>query len=298
MSLHPTSYITTSSNLTTKLKPMDVLEYFICSGMVYIGLRDWENALQCLENAITYPSKDGFVSKIMVEAYKKWILVGVILDGGPRPLPKSTSSSAAKQYHILAKPYETVALLFETATASRLKAEVDAGVRVWQSDFNTGLLLHVLAAYQQFQIKSLANVYSKISIPEVLSQTTSAETGNKLPSVQAAESLIQGMITNGSLYATMGSAPNSPSVLTFASPGPVLSEADMQRELAASTKRIHALTKEIKQTDRMLTHDKEYIKYVQKQKKSAKSGGGDHGISGTDMDWNAGDDEDLMAPMY
>jgi COP9 signalosome complex subunit 3 len=74
----------------------------------------------------------------------------------------------------------------------------------------------------------------------------------------------------------------------------------MQNELAAATERIHALTKEIKQTDRMLTHDKDYIKYVQKQKKIAKQGtSGDQGISGADMEWgDAIEDEDIMGSLY
>jgi len=104
------------------------------------------------------------------------------------------------------------------------------------------------------------------------------------------------MIAQGELHATMSSSPNGPSILTFSTSGPVLSEAQIQRELAASTERIQALTKEIKQTDRMLTNDKEYIKFVQKQRKNAKQGSGDQGIAVMDMDYNdAIEDEDIMA---
>jgi COP9 signalosome complex subunit 3 len=46
----------------------------------------------------------------------------------------------------------------------------------------------------------------------------------------------------------------------------------------------------------MLTHDKEYIKFVQKQRKNAKQGSGDQGIAVMDMDYNdAIEDEDIMA---
>jgi COP9 signalosome complex subunit 3 len=50
----------------------------------------------------------------------------------------------------------------------------------------------------------------------------------------------------------------------------------------------------------MLTHDKDYIKDIQKQKKNARQGGlGDQGISGADMDWGDGvDDEDIMGSLY
>ncbi|KAG4423074.1 hypothetical protein IFR04_003850 [Cadophora malorum] len=293
MTLSPAAFITPATKLNVKLKYPEILEYFLYSGMAHIGLRDWENALHCLESAVTYPTKDSSPSKIMVEAYKKWILVGLLMEGKLLPLPKSTSSGPSKNYHTLAKPYETLAQIFENGTASRLKSEADAGVQWWRNDSNTGLILQVLAAYQQFQIRQLANVYSKISIPEVVSLTTSAETGYKLATPQAGEALVQAMIQRGELHATLSGPPTGPPILTFSPSGTALTEPQMQRELAASTARIQALTKEIKQTDRMLTHDTQYIKFVVKQKKN-KSNTED----GPMQEWNElAEDEDIMS-MY
>ena len=295
MSLPPSSYVTPELNQTFKLKSPEVLGYFLWSGLVYIGLRRWERALDCLESALTYPIKDGAVSLIMVEAYKKWVLVGLLLEGRPLPLPKSVHAQASKAFHTIGKPYDTLAQIFENGTAARLKAEADYGDRVWESDFNTGLVLHVLAAYQKFQIRSLGNIYSRISIPEVHNQTMSAESGKHLPSVQAAESLIEDMILDGLLHATLSRPSDGPAILTFSATGPSLPEDQMQQALAEATERIQSLAQEVKQTDRMLTYDKEYIKHAQKLKKNAKNGvAGDQGIAGTDLDWN-GEEEELMA---
>jgi COP9 signalosome complex subunit 3 len=289
------AYITPGSGLTSKLKYQEVLEYFIFSATVFIGLRNWEMASDCLENVICYPVKENGVSKIMVEAYKKWVLVNLMLEGKPINLPSTTNNNAAKIYHIVAKPYDAIATLFESASAARLKAEADFGQSVWRDDGNSGLVLHVLAAYQKFQIRNLTNIYSKISIPEVINLTTSAETGNRLPSPQAAETLVENMIAEGSLHAILSRSPNQPAVLTFTN-GSVLSEAEAQKELTGSMDFLHALTQEIKETDRRLTHEKEYIKYVQKQKKNAGYNlrDGANGSSGMDMDWNDIEDEDLM----
>jgi COP9 signalosome complex subunit 3 len=291
--LPPAAYITPESKLTAKLKYQDVLEYFLYSGMIYIGMRRWESALECLENAVTYPTKD--VSKIMVEAYKKWVLVGLLLEGRLLQLPRYTGISASKAFHTLGKPYESVAQIFETGTASRLKSEVEAGQKIWQDDCNTGLILSILAGYQKFQIRNLAGVYTKISIPEVNHLTTSAETGSKLQSPLLAEQLVRGMIAEGSLDATLSNPPSGPAILTFMPSGPKLSESQMEGELLASKERIQALTAEIKRTDHMLTYDKEYLKHIQKQKKSAKNGVVDQAIAGPDMDWNSLEDEDIMA---
>jgi len=293
----PSTYITPEAGFTRKLKYQEVLEYFLCRGMIYIGLRQWKKALQSLEDAVTFPTKEGAVSKIMIDAYKKWVLVGLLLEGKPLTLPKITNSNAAKTFHIIARPYESVAQIFETGTAARLKAEIDAGNSVWHNDCNMGLILHVLAAYQKNQIRCLANVYTKMSIQEVHNNTTSAETGARLPNVQATETLVRSMISDGTLHATLNNQ-----VLSFSATGPVLSEAQFQSELAASTVQVKALTDEIKNTDHMLTHEKDYIAWCKKQMKRQLLNKGlpsavDMGIAGTGMDWeDNGDDEDLMAP--
>jgi COP9 signalosome complex subunit 3 len=292
MRLPPVAFVTTETKLTTKVKYQDVLEYFLYSGMVYMGLRRWENSLECLENAVTYPSKE--VSRIMVEAYKKWVLVGLLLEGKLLQLPKYTSINAAKAYHTIAKPYETVAQIFETGSAPRLKAEVEIGHQIWEDDSNMGLILNVLSEYQKFQIRNLASIYSKISIPEVNQLTTSAETGNKLQSHILAEGLVRGMIADGSLDATLSNPPGGSAILTFKPSGSKLSEKQVEEELQASKERIQLLAQEVKRTDRMLTYDKEYLKFVQKQQRLARDGAADQGIAGGDLDWNSVEDEDIM----
>lgn len=296
LELPPNSFITPTSGLTQRMQHQDVLEYFLYSGMIYMAVENWESALDSLESAVTYPTKENSaVSKIMVEAYKKWILVGLLLKGKALQLPSSTSSAAAKAFHVLGKPYEAVAQMFEQATAGRLKSEIDVGKTIWQNDCNTGLMQHVILAYQEFQIRNLANVYSKISMPEVTSQTQSAETGKSLPSVGEAEQLVQNMIANGTLHAALSHPPNGSSILTFSSTGPILSEKEVKAEMVAATARIQILNKEINRTDRMLTHEKEYIKHAQKLRKG-KNGMQSH-IVDLEMDWNA-EDEQLMGDMY
>ena len=298
LGLFPAAYITISTGLTVKLKPLDILEYFYNSALVMIGQERWEDALDCLESAITYPTKDGAVSKVMVEAYKKWLFVSLLLEGKALSLPKTTSSAASKSFHAIAKPYEAVAQIFETGTASRLKAECDYSKGIWEQDCNVGLTRAILTAYQRFQIRNLGKVYSKISVPELLNLTMSAETGTKLAGAVEMEALVQGMIQDGSLKATLSNTADQPAVLTFDYTGPTLTEAQMQAEFGAAAERITAITQNIKQTDHTLTHEKEYIAHVKKQKASqGKFNGQDLGIAG-DMDWNAVEEEELMSGVF
>ncbi len=290
-SLSGPSYITPDSGLTEKLRYHDVLEYFLLSGTVYIALHEWEKALDSLEIAVTYPVKDNAVSKMMVDAYKKWTLVNVLLYGKAGSLPGTTNGAAAKSFHIIAKPYDIVASLFDSASAPRLQAEVNVGHDIWKDDGNLGLMLFVLASYQKFQIRRLASVYRTITISEITQITLSAETGNKLPSDQATESLIRQMIADGDLEATVSHPSDSGAVLSFNPTGPVLSEADVHLRLASSLESIKSIAIEIKSTDRRLTYDKDYLKWAYKQKKLDRSGLGE----GDEVPWNPVEDEDLMS---
>jgi len=287
-------WLTQEAGFTRKLKYQHVLEYFVFGGSIYIGLQQWAKALELLEIAVTYPVRDNSISKIMVEAYKKWTLVNLLLHGKAAALPSTTNSHAAKLYHTLAKPYETVVTLFESASASRVKAEVDIGHVVWQEDGNFGLMGQVLTAYQRFQIRNLAKIYTTISIPEITRKTFSAETGHRLSSDQATESLIYSMISDGSLNALVTRTSNSPAVLTFGLTNSSLTESDVEHQLADSMRRIRAMTAEIKSTDQRLMHTKEYLRWAQGQMKLAKAG------DELDTSWNSGsmdlvEDEDLMA---
>jgi COP9 signalosome complex subunit 3 len=303
------NYITAESGLTSKIKSSDILEYFTLTGSIYIGLRKWSKALEALETAISYPNKDSSVSKIMVEAYKKWILVNLLLHGKSGILPSMTSSGAARSYHTLAKPYETIASLFDSAPASRLKQEADVGVDIWKMDGNTGLILHVLSAYQKFQIRNLANIYSSLSLAEINGLTVSAETGKPLTSTEAVEELVLSMISDGSLHATLIQDSDAPPVLTFNSTGPILSELEVQVQLAQSMLRLKSLADDVKSTDRRLTQEKEYLKWALKQKKTSQSHGAG-GTPGAESGWinshmgmvhdddDDDDDEDLMGSGY
>lgn len=73
-------FITESSGLSSKVSYKDYLQYFLYGGMVYMALKQWRKASHFLAIVISMPTL-GCISMIMVEAYKKWVLVGLIQDG-------------------------------------------------------------------------------------------------------------------------------------------------------------------------------------------------------------------------
>ena len=74
------TFITPDSALSGKLDYREHLQYFLYGAMIYMGLKKWNRALLFLETVIMAPATTN-ASKIQVEAYKKWVLVGLLHKG-------------------------------------------------------------------------------------------------------------------------------------------------------------------------------------------------------------------------
>lgn len=74
------TFITDSSGLAGKITHQTYLEYYLYGAMIYMIRKEWDDALRFLHIVIAAPVTNT-VSKIMVEAYKKWILVRLLAKG-------------------------------------------------------------------------------------------------------------------------------------------------------------------------------------------------------------------------
>ena len=74
------TYITPESGLSAKLEYRDHLIYFLYGAMIFMALKKWKRALHFLEIVIMSPVVNN-VSKIQVDAYKKWVLVSLLYKG-------------------------------------------------------------------------------------------------------------------------------------------------------------------------------------------------------------------------
>lgn len=291
-------FISPTTGLTKTMKASEVLEYFIYTASIFVAMRQWNQAIEALEDAISYPCKEHSTSKIMVEAYKKWILVSLLSRGKMSKVPASVSSSTLRVFHSMAKPYGTVAEIFMKGTASRLNAEAVAGANFWRTDNNKSLIKAVLGAYQKHQIRGLASVYTTLSMSEVTRKTYSAITGKNLPNDQATEQLVRRMIKEGSLNASLGSNSNGSTILHFEA-AQALSESEMAKKLDAALQNIQAVTRDVKQTDHRLSEDREYLRWAHRQRKLGSKGPVNvlHELQEEmDLTWTGPDeDEDLMS---
>lgn len=81
------SYLTPGTGLTSDITLRQYLEYFLNAAIVHIALRRWSKALRFLEIVLVTPST-GTASMIQAEAYKKYILIGLLVKGRVSQSPR------------------------------------------------------------------------------------------------------------------------------------------------------------------------------------------------------------------
>lgn len=292
MALSPPDYITQETGLTMALDVQSVLEYDYVSGLLFLTRSQWKPARAAFERVITHPTRDGGVSSVMTEAYSKWLLVSLLVNGRTPGIPHNAGSNAKKTFEITGKPYQALASHFDAMTAVDLKKEVDVHVEVWRQDRNTGLVQEVLAAHQKWQIMNLRNVFSKISLSQIRSTTCSAETGHALPTEEDVEKLVQGMIDAGMLKGIIEKPDGKPAYLKYLAEAEEFSEAEYNKELAAAMSRLKELESIYRTTNARLSTNSYWLKHVIREQKREKDNSGQAAMP---QSFDAQiDEEDLM----
>lgn len=291
--LAPHHFITEMLGHTKVQTASSMQEFFLLAANILIGLHNWERAAQLLENAISYPAKSGAMSGPMLEAYKKWVLVQLMLDGKvPKHLPKMVNSKMAETVHTMAAPYEAVANLFERGTPRRLQAEIAAGAFRWEEDGNDGLIRLMLESYQERRIISMSSVFTTVPISYIAQASASTETGD-VTTETAVIDLINAMIQRRQFHGKLTTDSNGKSFLCFDKSEHPQDEL-MVSQIPAAIAGVHGLMEDVRAMNRMIATEKDYLKWMNKQTKG--NGGGSAQSVMNNSTWQVGpDDEDLMA---
>ncbi|KAF4454333.1 hypothetical protein F53441_3149 [Fusarium austroafricanum] len=290
--LHPTSFISVETGLTESVKSSTILEFNHLSALCYMSKRDWAKAYRALEHVITHPSKDKGVSKVMDEAYKRWLLVGLLKDGKEPALPSYAAAIAKTTYSTLGTPYKNITTQFATTNAGQLKADVEANHQVWEEDGTSSLVAEVVTDYQKWQIIHLRDIYNQVSISQVRQSTLSAETGEILTDDESVTRLVQDMIDSGLLKGELQRGNNGDELyLHFHDDSETMTEAEFAREIAQHYQNIEHLGEQYKAANERLGNSKEYVKHALREQKRADKDLADPGVGFDSLI----EDEDLMS---
>ncbi|OAL70825.1 hypothetical protein A7D00_5155 [Trichophyton violaceum] len=262
------TFITDLSGLAGMITHHTYLEYYLYGAMIYMVRKEWDDALRFLHIVIAAPVTNT-VSKIMVEAYKKWILVRLLAKGQVSALPRGIPPFAVKIFKSLSRPYEALADIFRDGTLQRLEAEISVGIDLWDRDGNAHLVYQLPAAYRRFSILKLERVFSAISIPEIANRVS-----YECCSAQKLEEYIASLIADGQLNARLVQAvdPSGPSVLRFGKNNTGMdmsAEAQLSASLIKEKNRIKAMIDNVARIDVRLELGEDYMDGLVKAQRRA-----------------------------
>ncbi|KAF2233035.1 hypothetical protein EV356DRAFT_577917 [Viridothelium virens] len=288
------AYITLNSGLSSAVSAEDVQEYYLLGAITYIGLRQWRKALTFLEHVLVAPTQNT-ATGLMLEAYRKWLLVALLIEGKSPSFPRGVNQEALRKIKPTSKAYEAFADIYKSGNLLRLQAEADAGQGLWQDDGNIGLVRQVIRHFTESQVINLSKTYVALPMLDI------AQHLGETPAVTA--QYLGFLATSGQLNASLernsATSDTSSQILRFysdRSSGPLAqSEQQLHAALVEQKQRILELAHQLKDGNRRLSLNKDYLEYAKTRrdrKEQARDGGA------MDLDWaGPGEDEDMMGDL-
>jgi COP9 signalosome complex subunit 3 len=264
------AYIHEKNGFLFKLEGKHAMEYYLLGAHVYIGLRNFSRARLFLEYVLLSPSQQHTPSALQVEAYKKWVVIGLLADGKQFPSPRTADALVWKNIRNCSKAYDALVDDFEKRDHRKFQADAEVGMQIWEEDGNLGLIQEALSALQRFRVIDLRKTYAALPVSRLAKKLDLA--------LGEAHQLLQGMISGKHLYASL-SGSGETSVLRFHT-GTELANAE-ENDLEAQTSRIHNVIAHVRDADRRLQVSKEYIEH---QKRNRRMAGGPDGDIADAMD--------------
>ncbi|KAL4792924.1 signalosome subunit 3 [Aspergillus venezuelensis] len=292
-----TVFLADTSGFSTTLNYRDHLQFYLYSAMIYMALRKWDRASHCLSVIISAPTTNS-VSKIMVEAYKKWILSNLLGHGKLISIPSIVAPHVIRIYQSLARPYISLAEAFEKGDLQKLSAEIGIGHSIWRGDNNSGLVSQVLEAYDKFVVIKLGKTFSALMMPDVLERASSCSKGP----LNIEEFVVSMVMSNelGTATISHASSTENTAMLRFSlrTQDHQFREDHIRAGLLHRRRALNSIARGIAQTDRSLELSQENIQSIVKHQKwsgnAENPGALGSGEAGGDGDM----DEDLMGDVH
>ncbi|KAE8911315.1 hypothetical protein PF005_g8962 [Phytophthora fragariae] len=176
---------------------VDFLGYAYYGGLLYLGEKRYQEALDFFQLAITAPALS--LSAFVIEAYKKLILVTLVLRGEPVVLPKYTPFVVTRHVENHCTPYVDLASAFVVEKdLAAVQEVVTKHEELFAQEGNLGLVKQVVQAFKQRKLLRLTRTYATIELTEI------AKTAGMTNSdAVAAEKMLLTLISNGQMDAVI-----------------------------------------------------------------------------------------------
>mmetsp|Transcript_17154 Transcript_17154/g.40035 ORF Transcript_17154/g.40035 Transcript_17154/m.40035 type:complete len:450 (+) Transcript_17154:43-1392(+) len=179
---------------TDCVQPRDMLLYYYYGGMVMAATKQFSKALDLLMLAFTMPCHA--LTEIVVEAYKKYMLVSMILHGEVQALPKYTGTLVQRLIKTCCTEYNELATALATHKPDEVQKSIDKYRTVLVRDQNLGLANQALASVYKRNIQRLTQTFVTLSLEDI-----AQEVG--LQGAEEAKGQLLAMIGQGQISASI-----------------------------------------------------------------------------------------------
>ncbi|KAH8302766.1 hypothetical protein KR044_010644 [Drosophila immigrans] len=169
------------------------LLYYYYGGMIYTAVKNYERALYFFEVCITTPAMA--MSHIMLEAYKKFLMVSLIVEGKIAYIPKNVQV-IGRFMKPLANHYHDLVNVYDNSSSEELRILILKYSEAFTRDNNMGLARQVATSLYKRNIQRLTKTFLTLSLSDVASRV-------QLPSAAEAERYILNMIKSGEIFASI-----------------------------------------------------------------------------------------------
>ncbi|CAH1794239.1 unnamed protein product [Owenia fusiformis] len=223
------------------------LTYFYYGGMIYTALKNYERGFYFFEMAVTTQAMA--VSHIMMESYKKFILVALILHGKVPTLPKYTSQVVGRYIKHLCHPYHDLANAYATNNPAKLRAEATKHTELFTRDSNMGLVKQCITSLYKKNIQRLTKTFLTLSLADMANRV-------ELSGPKEAEKYVLNMIEDGEIYATIN---QKDGMVSFHDNPEKYNSTSMLSHIDAEMQKCIQLEAKVKEMDRDIAVNPQYV---------------------------------------
>jgi len=234
--------------------PKDFLLYCYYGGMIFIGLKRFNKALEFFQHAITAPATT--LTAITVEAYKKFVLVSLIQTGQVPAFPKYTPAVVQRNLKSCTQPYIDLANNYSSGKISVLESCVNTNTEKFNNDSNLGLVKQVLSSLYKRNIQRLTQTYLTLSLQDIASTV-------QLETAKQAELHVLQMIQDGEIFATIN---QKDGMVSFNEDPEQYKTCQMTEYIDTAIRRIMALSKKLTTVDEQISCDHSYLSKVGRER--------------------------------
>jgi len=170
------------------------LNYYYYGGLIYACEKKYSRSLYFFEQAISCPAST--VSFIMLEAYKKYCLISLIVADKFIALPKYTSQVITRFIKPFTVEYNELVQAYASNDPVKLNAVVSDHQSVFLSDNNVGLIKQVAVSLNKRNIKRLTKTFITLSLSDVAVRARISDVGE-------VETQLMEMIEKNEIFATI-----------------------------------------------------------------------------------------------